>query len=72
MHCVPLQISYKLSLSKEEIAEIVIAAKDWGFTPQKTIESILREWSVVRIDQRKEDDRLLRALRQEKKFRRGQ
>lgn len=50
MHMIPLTISYKLSLSKEEIAEIVIAAKEWSMTPQKTIEAILREWSSQRKD----------------------
>lgn len=65
MHMIPMSISYKLQLSAEEIAEIVRAAKDWGFTPQKTIESILREWSIVRKEQRKEDLRLLNALKEE-------
>lgn len=62
MHVIPMEINYKLSLSAREIAEIVKAAKDWGFTPQKTIEAILREWSVVRMEQAKEDKRLLAKL----------
>lgn len=69
MHIIPMSINYKLSLTAREIAEIVRAAKDWGFTPQKTIEAILREWSMVRIEQQREDDRLLKALREEKERR---
>lgn len=66
MHMIPMSISYKLSLTAREIAEIVRAAKDWGYTPQKTIEAILREWSVVRMEQAKEDKRLLAKLSEEK------
>lgn len=65
MHVIPMEINYKLSLTAREIAEIVRAAKEWGFTPQKTIECILREWSQVRIDQAAEDKRLLASLRTE-------
>lgn len=54
MHIIPMQINYKLSLSAREIAEIVRAAKEWKMTPQRTIEAILREWSIqVREDREK-------------------
>lgn len=53
MHCIPMEINYKLSLSAEEIREILLNAKLWGMTPQKAIEAILREWCIQRKDLRK-------------------
>lgn len=63
MHIIPMEINYKLSLTAREIAEIVRAAKEWGYTPQKTIEAILREWAIVRMNLSEKDKRLLAKVK---------